>query len=103
LKTDAFPAEDGSVLITGYRDEYTIEVYCETNGTFELVVEQNNEEIECVSCDSIASVWEELKQRIYLWRPSPDCCTQDITIGPKVGPSNHLVMAAGHPLLTFAV
>lgn len=33
LSTDAFPAEDGSVLVTGYIDDYTVEVYCESDWT----------------------------------------------------------------------
>lgn len=107
LKTDAFPAEDGSILVTGYVDDYTVEVYCETNGSFEFVVEHNDEETEHIPCDSIESVWQELKQRIYQWRRSRDCSTQNIMTKQSVVTEaqrfNHPAMAAGHPLLIFSV
>jgi hypothetical protein len=107
VDTDAFPAEDGSILVTGYIGDHTIEVYCETDGTFEFVVEKDNKEVECVLRDSIAEVWKEIKQRIYLWRRSRDCFTQNTLITQRpvteVQRSSRLVVAAGHPLLMFPV
>ena len=105
LATDAFPGEDGSVLVTGYAGNYTVEVYCEPDGTFKFVLEKGDDEIIAETCDSIESVWLEINIRAQLWDRSRDYSTQNTMTKQRVGTVvrrfSHPAMEAGRPLLTY--
>jgi len=105
--TDAFPGEDGSILVTGYAGDYTIEVYCEIDGNFKVVVEENDEEIEAIDSSSLENVCYELRKRAKMWDGSHDCFTQSTSIkrgGAIVAQHFSLpAMEGGHQLLIFHV
>jgi hypothetical protein len=103
--TDAFPGEDGRVLVTGYSGDYTIEVYCETSGTFKFVLEKGENEISVEPCDSTESVRLEINKKAHLWNRSRDCSIQNTMTKQRVGTEvrrfSPPAMEAGRPLLTY--
>lgn len=45
IETDAFPGEDGEIMITAYKNEFCCEIITYQNGKYDFIVEKNNDEI----------------------------------------------------------
>jgi hypothetical protein len=105
-KTNAFPGEDGSILVTGYFGDYTIEVYCEPSGELHLVIEKDGTEIYSCKNESIMALLLSLQEKESLWR-SLGFCTQSTSTATKVSTGARLfnlpVTGAAHQLLMFPV
>jgi hypothetical protein len=55
---EAFPRQDGAIVVAGYRDEYTVNVTCYSRRSFDLLIEREDDEIvdvEGVSLGDISS------------------------------------------------
>ena len=104
---DAFPSEDGSILVTGYADNYTIEVYCETNGNLKLVIEDDNDELECLDVTTLEDAFVEIRRWSGMWDGSRGCFTPSTLTKQSVDIEvRHFSLPAveGEPqLLTFRV
>jgi hypothetical protein len=105
-KTNAFPAEDGSILVTGYRGDHTIEVYCEVDGSFLLVIEKDNIELESGKYESILALLRSLQEKENLWRSLDFCAPSTSTVTKECTGARLFslpVTGAAHQLLMFPV
>jgi hypothetical protein len=63
-KTGAFLNEDGSILVTGYYDQWHAEILCLLDGSYNLVIESNGEVIVDLLFSEIASTAQALTQQV---------------------------------------
>lgn len=63
-KTGAFLNEDGTILVTGYYNEWHCEILCLLNGDYRLVIESNGDDIVDEQCDSLSSIAQMLTRQV---------------------------------------
>ena len=109
---EAFPGVDGGILLSGYRDDDTLEVRCDPSGRMDMLHEVNDEIIneQCgVSLEEIGAYLEGLE-----WTPKNSFvyCIQGISVDKKDGsqvrlfshpPTEASLFSIPNALLTIAV
>lgn len=65
-KLEVFPGEDGGILVSGYHDDDTIEVFCAPNNIFRFSLERNDEDIEYLEGLTLSTVRDKIRR--HNWR-----------------------------------
>lgn len=98
-EVEAFPIEDGRLMLAGYHSTKTVEVWCNHLGNFEIKIEENDEVIDKLSINSFIELENLLRSFSWNKIPTADLHIHNITALK----SNDMVAqlsenkATGHP------
>ena len=92
---EVFPDVDGGILVSGYRDRYTLEILCFPDGRMDLVYEVDDEIVNERSSISITEIEEFLGGSEWFLPKLFAHCTQSISA--KKGGASLVWLSSPHP------
>lgn len=88
IETNAFPGENGEIMITAYKNNYCCEVVAYQDGSYDFIIEKDDEEVKCVdkaNADLIKQNIKEFRDQ-FVWNSSESSTQSISTLNVKGSP-----------------
>ncbi len=80
---EVYPSEDGGILVAGYCNDDTMEVFCGADNAFRFSLEKNGEDIVYLEGLSISMMKEKIRRHCWKIESSSGSFTQDTSVKRK--------------------
>lgn len=77
---EAFPIENGRIMLAGYHDNNSIEIWCEFSGNFDVIIEKDNETVKEFTAITFMELENELGFLSWNKKSSADLHIHNITV-----------------------